>query len=98
MINLSFKAYPDIMENQIKQVMRENYASMEGDIVKDCTDKVNQDFRPVFNRQAAKLKNGIGQNDLKILLTTLKDAYNHAGMVNDSSVIEQQLKRLDVEA
>ena len=97
-MNLSFNAYPDIMENQIKQVMRENYASMEADIIKDCTDKVSQDFRPVFNRQAAKLKTGIGQNDLKTILTTLKDAYNKAGMTKDSSVLEQQLKRLDVEA
>lgn len=98
MMNLSFKSYPDIMENQIKQVMRENYKSMEADVVKNCTQRVNDDFRPMLNRQTAKIKNSVGNNDLKNILTTLKDAYSAAGMTGDVSALEKQISRLNVEA
>ena len=98
MLNTSFNPYQNIMDVQIKQVMRENFNSFETEAIKKCSEEVNNSFRPRFNREIAKLQTQTNKNDLINLLTTLKNAYSDAGLQKDSDVLGMQIKKLDVEA
>ena len=86
----------DSIERQIKQVMRENYASMEKDVYNNCRKKINDDFYDKFVSQTRLQRSQIGDDDLKILLSTLKKSYESSGMINDAKAIEAQIAKLDV--
>lgn len=97
MLNVSFKSYPENLDTLIKNKMRENYASLESEVLQKATEEVNNKFKPVFNRQIGKLQAETGKNDLKNILSTLKDAYQNAGLQRDSEVLEKQIRKLDLE-
>ena len=59
--------------------------------------EVNENFKSGFNRQIGKLQAETGKNDLKNILSTLKDAYQNAGLQRDSEVLEKQIRKLDLE-
>lgn len=86
----------DSIERQIKQVMRENYASMEKDVYNNCRKKINDEFYDKFVSQTKLQRSQIGDDDLKILLSTLKKSYESSGMINDAKAIEAQIAKLDV--
>lgn len=86
----------DSIERQVKQVMRENYASMENDVYNSCRKKINDEFYDKFISQAKAQRSQIGDDDLKILLSTLKKSYESSGMINDAKAIEAQIAKLDV--
>lgn len=86
----------DSIERQIKQVMRENYASMEKDVYNNCRKKINDEFYDKFVSQTKLQRSQIGDDDLKILLSTLKKSYESSGMLNDAKAIEAQIAKLDV--
>ena len=86
----------DSIERQVKQVMRENYASMENDVYNSCRKKINDEFYDKFISQAKAQRSQIGDDDLKILLSTLKKSYESSGMLNDARAIEAQISKLDV--
>ena len=86
----------DSIERQVKQVMRENYASMENDVYNSCRKKINDEFYDKFISQAKAQRSQIGDDDLKILLSTLKKSYESSGMINDAKAIEAQISKLDV--
>ncbi len=86
----------DSIERQIKQVMRENYASMEKDVYNNCRKKINDEFYDKFVSQTKLQRSKIGDDDLKILLSTLKKSYESSGMINDAKAIEAQIAKLDV--
>ena len=50
MLNTSFNTYPNVIDAQIRQVMRENYNSFEKEAVEKCNEEINRTFRPKFNR------------------------------------------------
>lgn len=86
----------DSIERQIKQVMRENYASMEKDVYNNCRKKINDDFYDKFVSQTRLQRSQIGDDDLKILLSTLKKSYESSRMLDDAKAIEAQIAKLDV--
>ncbi len=86
----------DSIERQVKQVMRENYASMENDVYNSCRKKINDEFYDKFISQTKAHRSQIGDDDLKILLSTLKKSYESSGMLNDARAIEAQISKLDV--
>ncbi len=86
----------DSIERQIKQVMRENYASMEKDVYNNCRKKINDDFYDKFVSQTRLQRSQIGDDDLKILLSTLKKSYESSRMLDDAKAIEVQIAKLDV--
>lgn len=86
----------DSIERQIKQVMRENYASMEKDVYNNCRKKINDEFYDKFVSQTRLQRSQIGDDDLKILLSTLKKSYKSSGMLDDAKAIEAQIAKLDV--
>jgi Holliday junction resolvase RusA-like endonuclease len=98
MLNTSFNTYPNVIDAQIRQVMRENYNSFEKEAVEKCNEEINRTFRPKFNREISRLQTETNKQDMVNLLTTLKDAYSQAGLVQDSKVLEAQIRKLDVEA
>lgn len=86
----------DSIERQVKQVMRENYASMETDVYNSCRKKIKDEFYDKFISQAKAQRSQIGDDDLKILLSTLKKSYESSGMHKDAKVLEAQISKLDV--
>ncbi len=86
----------DNIERQIKQVMRENYASMEKDVYNNCRKRINDEFYDKFISQARAQRSQIGDDDLKILLSTLKKSYENSGMHKDAKALEAQIAKLDV--
>lgn len=96
MTNISFNPYSTLLDMQIKQVMKENYNTIEKEVVDRCVENVNANFKPVLRNEVSKLKQETGKNDLINILSTLKEAYSKAGMEKDSAVLEEQIKRLDV--
>ena len=86
----------DSIERQIKQVMRENYASMEKDVYNNCRKRINDEFYDKFISKAKAQRSQIGDDDLKILLSTLKKSYESSGMHKDAKVLEAQISKLDV--
>lgn len=94
MQNLSIQQ--DSIERQVKQVMRENYASMENDVYNSCRKKINDEFYDKFISQAKAQRSQIGDDDLKILLSTLKKSYESSGMHKDAKALEVQISKLDV--
>ncbi len=98
MLKVSFKSYPDNLDILIKNKMRENYASLENEVVKKATADVNENFRPRFNRQIAKIQNEIGKNDLVNILSEMSKAYKNAGLENDAKVLESHTNKINLEA
>ena len=88
----------DPIERQVMQVMRENYAQIEGDVLQSCRTKINNEFYDEFIHQAKVQKNNVDNVDLKTILTVIKDAYLNAGMNKDAIAIDSQIARLDVKA
>ena len=86
----------DSIERQIKQVMRENYASMEKDVYNNCRKRINDEFYDKFISKAKAQRSQIGDDDLKILLSTLKKSYESSGMHKDAKALEAQISKLDV--
>lgn len=86
----------DSIERQIKQVMRENYASMEKDVYNNCRKRINDEFYDKFISQARAQRSPIGDDDLKILLSTLKKSYENSGMHKDAKALEAQISKLDI--
>ena len=86
----------DSIERQVKQVMRENYASMENDVYNNCRKRINDEFYDKFISQAKAQRSHIGDDDLKILLSTLKKSYESSGMHKDAKALEAQISKLDV--
>lgn len=86
----------DSIERQIKQVMRENYASMEKDVYNNCRKRINDEFYDKFISQARAQRSQIGDDDLKILLSTLKKSYENSGMHKDAKALEAQISKLDI--
>lgn len=86
----------DSIERQVKQVMRENYASMERDVYNNCRKKINDDFYDKFVSQTKLQRSQIGNDDLKILLSALKKSYESSRMLDDAKAIEAQIAKLDV--
>lgn len=86
----------DSIERQVKQVMRENYASLENDVYNSCRKKIKDEFYGKFISKAKAQRSQIGDDDLKILLSTLKKSYENSGMINDARAIEAQIAKLDV--
>ena len=58
--------------------------------------KINDEFYDKFISQAKAQRSQIGDDDLKILLSTLKKSYESSGMINDAKAIEAQIAKLDV--
>ena len=86
----------DNIERQVKQVMRENYASMEKDVYNNCRKRINDEFYDKFISKAKAQRSQIGDDDLKILLSTLKKSYENSGMHKDAKVLEAQISKLDI--
>lgn len=88
----------DPIERQVTQVMRENYAQIESDVMQNCRTKINNEFYDEFIHQAKVQKNNVDDTDLKTILTVIKNAYLKAGMNKDAIAIDSQIARLDVKA
>lgn len=97
-MKITFKGQSDNLELQVKQIMRENYDSMQDEIVQNCSKRINKDFRQKFDWEISNAKNTVSNADTKNILNTLKDAYQNAGLTKDAEVINKQIKRLDVQA
>ena len=85
------------IENQVKQVMRENYAAMENEIIDNSCQKIKGQFFDDFQNAIRKTQNEIGKKDLVNILTTLKSAYFQAGLTKDAEVLDTQIKQIDLQ-
>lgn len=97
-MQISFKSQADNLEKHVKQVMRENYASMENEVVNNCAKNIDEKYRSEFVYKLKKVENNPSNKDLATILKTLKDSYSQAGMTKDSEVLEKQIEKLDVQA
>lgn len=97
MMKVAFKNYSTIIDSYIIQSIKENYQTVENEIIQKCREDVNKKLKPEFNQKINIASNEIGKNDLVNLLSTLKNAYASAGLSKDAEVINSQIKRLDVE-
>ncbi len=96
MLKVSFKSYPDNLDLLINSKMRENYASIENEIVQKATDEVNDKFKSRFNRQISKLQTETGAKDIANILSAISKAYKDAGLNRDSDIIDSQIKKLNI--
>lgn len=94
-MKISFRGQDDV-ERQVKQVMRENYTSMEDEVLKNCRAKIDKEFRGDFAHKMQTQRSEIGNQDAVNMLTILKDAYKGAGMQQDAQALSAQISRLDV--
>lgn len=97
-MKISFKTQPDILKNQVQQLMRENYSQMEQDLVDKCTKKVDEKYNSDFYYELRKVEYHPGDKDLVSILSTLKDAYKQSGLTKDVECIDNQIKKLDTKA
>lgn len=98
MMNISFKSQPDNLEKQVNQLMRENYSKIEKDIVDNCINKIDNQYNSEFNYRLKKVEHTPGNKDLVSILSTLKNAYKQSGLNKDVECIDNQIKKLDVQA
>lgn len=98
MMNISFKSQPDNLEKHVNQLMRENYSKIEKDIVDNCIKKVDNQYNSEFNYKIKKVEHYPSDKDLVTILSSLKDAYKQCGLNKDVDCINNQIKKLDVQA
>ncbi len=87
----------DYIAYQVKQVLRENQATYEDKIYHNCTKKIEEQYMPSFDKQIADVRNNISTKDTINILLSLKNAYQNAGRINDSQILEQQIQKLNIE-
>lgn len=87
-MKISFKTQPDILKNQVQQLMRENYSQMEQDLVDKCTKKVDEKYKSDFNYKLKKVEYCPSDKDLISILSSLKDAYKQSGLTKDVECID----------
>ena len=97
MMNVGFNNYSTTLDNYVKQSIKDNYQLVENEIVQKCYEDINKKLKPEFNQKISTVSNEVGKNDLINLLSTLKNAYESAGLNKDADVLNSQIKRLDVE-
>ena len=87
----------DYIAYQVKQVLRENQATYEDKIDHNCTKNIEEQYTPSFDKQIADVRNNISTKDTINILLSLKNAYQNAGRINDSQILEQQIQKLNIE-
>lgn len=97
-MQISCKAQPDNLEKHIKQVMRENYASMENEVVNKCSKNIEDKYRSEFQYKLKKVENNPSNKDIAAILSSLKEAYSQSGLKTDSEILDKQLQKLDIQA
>ena len=97
-MKISFKSQPDNLEKHVNQLMRENYAKIEKDIVNDCINKIDSRYNSEFNYKLKQVEFSPSDKDLVSILGSLKEAYQQSGLNKDVECIDNQIKKLDVQA
>ena len=97
MMNIGFKNHLTTMDIYIRQSIKDNYETVENEIVQKCYEDINKKLKPEFNQKINAISNEVGKNDLVNLLSLLKNAYESAGQEKDAEVLNSQIKKLDVE-
>mgnify|MGYP000260072776 FL=1 len=97
-MKISFKSQPDNLEKHVNQLMRENYAKIEKDIVNDCINKIDSRYNDEFNYNLRRVEFSPSDKDLVWILASLKEAYQQSGLNKDVECIDNQIKKLDVQA
>ena len=97
MLNVGFNNYLTTLDNYVKQSIKDNYQLVENEIVQKCCEDINKKLKPEFKQKINTVSNEVGKNDLVNLLSTLRNAYESAGLNKDADVLNSQIKRLDVE-
>ena len=87
----------DYIAYQVKQVLRENQATYEDNIYHNFIKKIEEQYMPSFDKQIADVRNNISTKDTINILLSLKNAYQNAGRINDSQILEQQIQKLNIE-
>lgn len=95
-MKISFKSYPNNLDKHVNQIMRENYAALENDIINDCSKNIENKYRSDFDYELRQVENRPGDKDLVSILVSLKDAYSQSGRQKDVECIDNQIKKLDV--
>ena len=97
-MKISFKSQPDNLEKHVNQLMRENYAKIEKDIVNDCINKIDSRYSDEFDYNLKRVEFSPNDKDLVSILSSLKEAYQQSGLNKDVECIDNQIKKLDVQA
>lgn len=95
-MKITFKSHPSNLESQVKQLMRENYSTLENDVINNCCKSIEDKYKSEFNYELKKVEFSPSNKDLLAILNCLKQAYLQSGMQNDVECIDNQIKKLDV--
>lgn len=97
-MKISFKSQPDNLEKHVNQLMRENYSSLENNIINNCSKNIENKYKSEFDFKLRKVENMPGNKDLVSILGSLKEAYQQSGLNKDVECIDNQIKKLDLQA
>lgn len=97
-MKVTFKSRSDNLEKHVNQIMRENYSALENEIINNCSKKIEDKYYSEFTYKLKEVENSTGNKDLVTILDCLKDAYSQSGMNKDVECIDNQIKKLDVQA
>ncbi len=85
-------AYPQsIIEAQTKQLMRENMQEIAKQTITSVSKQIDAQYKDEFFKKINSQSKEINDNDIKIILTDLQEAYANAGMEEDSKAIQRHL-------
>lgn len=94
----SFKAdehsQTDYIETQTKQIIRENFVTIQDEAANNVFQVVEHKYRDEFTHKIEQSKKTIGVQDIISIFTDLRDAYSDAGLNKDADVIGAYIKKL----
>lgn len=97
-MKISFKSQPDNLEKHVNQLMRENYFKIEKDVINRCCENIDNKYKSEFDFKLKEVENSPSNKDLVTILSSLKDAYSQSGLNKDAECIDNQIKKLDIQA
>lgn len=92
--NISFSNQSDYIALQTKQVMRENFNSIEDESLKRISKKISNEYFNVFKKSLEEQRNKTNKNDVRAILAELRNAYSEAGYKDDANAISEHLKTI----